>query len=395
MKCPHCLAELRYRERTGRSCSYCQKTFALEPRENKLSLSDLRLRGIAERLSGKGTYRYTAQQLAHAVVFRVSIRVSKGRSQFTSFLSQKLITFVAPFFIIIFIMLCLNFVIFRSVMFLINFLPILLIFLFVVLIMFIPMYFMFFRTNPLDIKESAQALAQFETEYIAPWEQIHGPLPGRVAEKEIIALRQFHMPLSRVRAVVASFSEDVLDCLRVNGLVEQLGLALLNPRRLTDFDRDVINLLRSRPRLPLLLIHDASLFGSLMATILRKEWELTPQHRIIDLGLHPRHVQKLRLPWRKLRRSRELVQLFEWQASVPNGLKLTKAEQAWLRKGYETSVLFISPARLIKVVTKAVERAAPKRATVAVEQTVPKQMVDPETQAQTKARSVGFMTWPS
>ncbi|WP_232218900.1 hypothetical protein [Chloroflexus sp. Y-396-1] len=238
-------------------------------------------------------------------------------------------------------------------------------------------------------------LAQFEVHYIEPWEHIHGLLPGRVAEEEIVALRQFHMPLSRVRAVVASFSEDVLDCLRANGLVEQLGLALLNPRQLTDFDRDVINLLRNRPRLPIFLIHDASLFGSLMVTILRKEWELTPQHRIIDLGLHPRHVQRLRLPWRKLQPSRAWLQLFEWQASVPNGLKLTKAEQKWLRKGYETSVLFIPPARLIKVVTKAVERAALKRATVAVEQTVPKQMVDPETQAQTKARSVGFMTWPS
>jgi hypothetical protein len=391
MKCPHCLAELRYRERTGRSCSYCQKTFALEPRENKLSLSDLRLRGIAERLSGKGTYRYTARQLAHAVI----LQASKRRLQFTSFLSWRLMNLLVPFSVIIFVMLCVNLVISNSVASLIYLLRIFLIFLFVLLVILIPIYSLLFRKNPLDIKRFEQVLAQFEVHYIEPWEFIHGLLPGRVAEKEIIALRQFHMPLSRVRAVVASFSEDVLDCLRVNGLVEQLGLALLNPRRLTDFDRDVINLLRGRPRLPLLLIHDASLFGSLMATILRKEWELTPQHRIIDLGLHPRHVQKLRLPWRKLRLSREWLQLFEWQASVPNGLKLTKAEQKWLRKGYETSVLFIPPAHLIKVVTKAVERAALKRATVAVEQTVPKQMVDPETQAQTKARSVGFMTWPS
>jgi len=81
MKCPHCLAELRYRERTGRRCFYCQKTFALEPRENVLGLSDLRLRGIAERLSGKGTYRYTARQLAHAVI----LQASKRRLQFTSF----------------------------------------------------------------------------------------------------------------------------------------------------------------------------------------------------------------------------------------------------------------------------------------------------------------------
>ncbi len=391
MKCPHCLAELRYRERTGRRCFYCQKTFALEPRENVLGLSDLRLRGIAERLSGKGTYRYTARQLAHAVI----LQASKRRVQFTSFLSWRLMNLLVPFSVVIFVILCASLVISNSVTLLIYLLRIFLIFLFVVLVILIPIYSLFFRKNPLDIKRFEQVLAQFEVHYIEPWEFIHGLLPGRVAEEEIVALRRFHMPLSRVRAVVASFSEDVLDCLRVNGLVEQLGLALLNPRQLTDFDRDVINLLRNRPRLPIFLIHDASLFGSLMATILRKEWELTPQHLIIDLGLHPRHVQRLRLPWRKLQPSRAWLQLFEWQASVPNGLKLTKAEQKWLRKGYETSVLFIPPARLIKVVTKAVERAAPKRATVAVEQTVPKQMVDPETQAQTKARSVGFMTWPS
>ena len=378
MKCPHCLAELRYRERTGRSCSYCQKTFALEPRENVLGLSDLRLRGIAERLSGKGTCRYTARQLAYAVVIKTLKLEEKKHSSLGSIISIL-------FFILITVCLGLGAALLTGSI--------------ACLIIFIVLAAAMLFKSITDLKETPpkvyKEIEQFEVHYIEPWEFIHGLLPGRVAEEEIVALRQFHMPLSRVRAVVASFSEDVLDCLRVNGLVEQLGLALLNPRRLTDFDRDVINLLRSRPRLPIFLIHDASLFGSLMATILRKEWELTPQHRIIDLGLHPRHVQKLRLPWREVRRSRELVQLFEWQASVPNGLKLTKAEQAWLRKGYETSVLFIPPARLIKVVTKAVERAALKRATVAVEQTVPKQMVDPETQAQTKARSVGFMTWPS
>ncbi len=377
MKCPHCLAELPYRYRTSRICSSCHKAFALEPRENVLGLSDLRLRGIAERLSGKGTYRYTARQLAHAVAIQV-LRLEKKKD-----FNLGLIIAMSLFMLIITCSSLSVSLIFNSIVPLI--LPI-----------FIFAFFLFAHIKSLKtLPKVYKEIEQFEVHYIEPWEFIHGLLPGRVAEKEIVALRQFHMPLSRVRAVVASFSEDVLDCLRANGLVEQLGLALLNPRQLTDFDRDVINLLRNRPRLPIFLIHDASLFGSLMATILRKEWELTPQHRIIDLGLHPRHVQRLRLPWRKLQPSRAWLQLFEWQASVPNGLKLTKAEQKWLRKGYETSVLFIPPARLIKVVTKAVERAAPKRATVAVEQTVPKQMVDPETQAQTKARSVGFMTWPS
>ncbi len=378
MKCPHCLAELPYRYRTSRICSSCHKAFALEPRENVLGLSDLRLRGIAERLSGKGTYRYTARQLAHAVAIKTLKLEEKKHSSLGS---------IIPILFIMLMLICPG----LMLALLVDSIVCLIIPIFIAASTLLAYIDYLKKTLPKVYKE----IEQFEVHYIEPWEFIHGLLPGRVAEKEIVALRQFHMPLSRVRAVVASFSEDVLDCLRANGLVEQLGLALLNPRQLTDFDRDVINLLRNRPRLPIFLIHDASLFGSLMATILRKEWELTPQHLIIDLGLHPRHVQRLRLPWRKLQPSRAWLQLFEWQASVPNGLKLTKAEQKWLRKGYETSVLFIPPARLIKVVTKAVERAALKRATVAVEQTVPKQMVDPETQAQTKARSVGFMTWPS
>ncbi len=382
MKCPHCLAELRYRERRERivrRCLYCQKTFALEPRANVLRLSDLRLRGIAERLSGKGTYRYTARQLAHAVAIPM-LRLEEKK--------DSILGYIIFFLFAMLLIICPGLVLSRAFH---SVLPLMISIILFIILITIP------SLSYKDEKEDKvhEEIKQFESQYIEPWERIHGLLPGRVAEKEIVALRQFHMPLSRVRAVVASFSEDVLDCLRVNGLVDQLGLALLNPRQLTDFDRDVINLLRSRPRLPIFLIHDASLFGSLMATTLRKEWELTLQHRIIDLGLHPRHVQQLRLPWRKLHPSRELLQLFEWQANVPNGLKLTKAEQEWLRKGYETSVLFVPPARLIKVVTKAVERIAPKRETIAVERAVPKQMVDPETQAQIKAQSVGFMTWPS
>ena len=218
---------------------------------------------------------------------------------------------------------------------------------------------------------------------IAPWERIHGMLPGRVTAQEAMALRRFQLPPSRVRAVLASPVADVLDCLRANGLPQRLGLALINPDQPTNADETIIALLRSRPRLPLLLVHDASVAGCLLPALLPARWGLAPNHRIVDLGLRPRHVQQLRLPWKREALPRELLDLLERRARIPNGLALTPEECKWLRRGYVTSALFIPPARLVAVVTQAVERLAPAR------------VVDPEAQAQAQARAVGFMTWPS
>jgi len=186
-----------------------------------------------------------------------------------------------------------------------------------------------------------------------------------------------------VRAVLTSPVADVLDCLRANGLPQRLGLALINPNQPASADEAIIALLRSRPQLPLLLVHDASVSGCLLPALLPARWGLAPNHRIVDLGLRPRHVQQLRLPWKREATPRELLDLLERRAQMPGGLALTPEEREWLRRGYVTSALFIPPARLVTIVTQAVERLAPAR------------IVDPEAQAQAQARAVGFMTWPS
>jgi len=68
MKCPHCLADLKYRDRRDGKCAKCRRPFALEPRGDVLGMSDLRLRRLAERLSEQGKCWYTAAQLGHAAV---------------------------------------------------------------------------------------------------------------------------------------------------------------------------------------------------------------------------------------------------------------------------------------------------------------------------------------
>ncbi len=70
MKCPHCLEQLTYRERSNQVCPKCHQRFALEPRSNRWRLSDLRLRALAKHLSRDGQYSYTPLQMAHAVLLQ-------------------------------------------------------------------------------------------------------------------------------------------------------------------------------------------------------------------------------------------------------------------------------------------------------------------------------------
>ena len=367
MKCPHCLADLKYRDRRDGKCAKCRRPFALEPRGNVLEMSDLRLRGLAERLSKQGKHQYTAAQLGHAAVRnkikgetekQVSVRTQ------TILIGIMGIVSVALFF-------------FESLRWCSGALFLL------IIALGISAATQYLQSRKPPLERFQEVLERFEEQFVAPWEGIHGVLPGRVTAQEMTALRQFQLPPSQVRAVLASPVADVLDCLRANGLPQRLGLALINPDQPAGADEAIIALLRSRPRLPLLLVHDASVPGCLLPALLPARWGLAPNHRIVDLGLRPRHVQQLRLPWKREATPRELLDLLERRAQMPGGLALTPEEREWLRRGYVTSALFIPPARLVTIVTQAVERLAPAR------------IVDPEAQAQAQARAVGFMTWPS
>ncbi|MCS6939138.1 MAG: hypothetical protein NZM94_07705 [Roseiflexus sp.] len=236
-------------------------------------------------------------------------------------------------------------------------------------------------------------IESFETTYVVPWVSVHGLLPGWVTNQESAALRQVQLPPSRVRAVLASPVADVLDCLRANGLPDRLGLALISTDGpFSAADERIIALLRQSPRLPLILIHDASVAGCLLPALLPGKWGLSPNHRVIDLGLRPRHVKQQRLPWKREQTPQELINLLERRVQMPGGLTLENEELEWLRQGFVTSALFIPPARLVNVVTRAVERLAPVQ--VAVERRTPARAVDPEAEAQAAARAIGFMTWP-
>lgn len=388
MKCPHCLAELKYHERRNKKCPQCQKRFALEPRENTLKMSDLRLRGLADRLSHQGTYRYTPAQLAHFAIRRELEPVLKKGFSWSE--PSALVAAVIFGFVFLIVFSCMLFGILEARS--LSSAVIALVAGAFIGLMPVGIYYRVAQSSN-QYRHLLPALESFRMTYVSPWVGVHGPLPGRVTDQEIAALRQVQLPPWRARAVIASPVADVLDCLRANGAPERLGLALLStdgPR--STADEAVIVLLRQNPRLPLLLIHDASVAGCLLPALLPGKWGLAPNHRVIDLGLRPRHVKQQRLPWKREQPPKELLDLLDRRAHMPGGLSLEKEELEWLRQGFVTSALFIPPARLVNVVTRAMERLAPPP--VAAARRAPARAIDPEAQAQAEARAVGFMTWP-
>ncbi|MEF3275085.1 MAG: ABC transporter permease [Chloroflexus sp.] len=364
MKCPHCLAELKYVDRPKRTCRYCQQQFALEPRENELKLSDLKLRGLAEWLSRKGVCRYTAAQLAHAAVRQ---RLKPDYHQIFSFPNlvypRSWLWFVALAAIVFFTLVFLS----MSIEGLISSILVLVVLLLLPIIL----------EKKLQRFPDPRSL-QFEALYIEPWQAIHGPLPGLANYTKVTSLRQTHnhIPIEQVRAFVVSPVEDVLYCLLANELPQRLWLTLINPYH-SDLESQLA-LVRRHPQIPILVIHDASVAGCLLPALLPQQWRLTPAHRVIDLGLRPADVQLYRLPWRYDPVDKLSLELLH-QAQSTGATNFSDDEMKWLTAGSVTSVLFLPPAQLIRLVVRAVEQYGPPG-------------LDPKAEAQ--ARAIGFMTWP-
>src|SRR5689334_23255250 len=67
MICPHCNTSLTYRERSGKTCGTCHKSFVFEPKGHPLGLHDLRFWKTLQKVSDNGRLYVTADQLRYAL----------------------------------------------------------------------------------------------------------------------------------------------------------------------------------------------------------------------------------------------------------------------------------------------------------------------------------------
>jgi hypothetical protein len=377
MKCPHCTADLLYRERSGRRCSKCRQEFALEPKLNSLHLHDLRLVRIAEKISQYGTLGYTAGQLYHAVSFKA---VKVQQPFWISIISGTLITGVLAG--------CILGALLAEYTGLPTAVIAVLVSMLVIGMILAVLAIQVSRSSSIRLP---MKFSDFQQNVLASWQRVYGALPpGMIDPRQ--PLPPDPAPVDQ-RAVLACPVPDILTCLRANRVPERLGIGLLpGEAQRTPHEEATLAALRANPQRPLLILHDASPEGCTLARSLPLALGLRSEQLVIDIGLHPRQAMQHNLMRLSTKPSPELLRLLQKRitpsASATTPQTLSQPEFDWLKQGFYTPLSAVSPVRLIRAVEQAVARAVPQPAAAA------QRSSDPEQQAQHAAQVVGFLTWP-
>jgi hypothetical protein len=341
MICPHCSQNLLRRERGGRRCSKCHQPFALDPKISPLGLHDIRLRKLAERLGGGRGLRYTPVQLWYAA----------GRTRLerrTRFGGVRVVVTLAV----------IGFAIAAGVR---HVLPaaaaVGLALAALVLVHFAFRAVRALFPGPVRIRIPVQYEA-FRKTVCEQWVSVYGePPPGSVDERTPLP-----PPIPQPRYALLCPDRSVLTCLAANNVPHDRAMVLTD--RIEQLPQQV----------PVIVLHDASLPGLLFA-----DHALTAlRPRAVSAGLAPRRVMAQKVPAKK-----SAVRLGDGAPS-PDDLDrlrrewLSQAEIDWLTKGWWSPIAAITPAGLLAMVDRTVERIEDK--------------VDPERR---RARAIGFLTWPT
>jgi len=378
MKCPHCSADLLYRERGGRRCSKCRQEFALEPKRNRLHLHDLRLAQVAEKISQYGTIGYTAGQLYHAMSFK-AVKAQKPVHPFRKIFGTLFASIFPGIFLIIVVLFATE-------------LPLSIVISLVLAIMFgVSLVIIAIRISRPFRPQLPMKFRDFQRDVLGRWQQVYHALPPGMIDPRR-PLPPDPAPANQ-RAVLACPMPDILTCLRANRVPEQLGIGLLpGDAQRTPPEEATLAALRANPRRPLLILHDASPEGCTLARSLPLALGLRPEQPVIDIGLHPRQAMQPNLMHLKTNPSPEMLRLLQKRVkpsvSATNAQTLSQPEFDWLKQGFYSPLPAVAPTRLIRAVAQAVDRAVPRQA-VATQRSS-----DPEQQAQHAAQAVGFLTWP-
>ncbi|MFE3737655.1 hypothetical protein [Streptomyces sp. NPDC059134] len=336
MICPHCDQSLLQRERTGRTCSKCNRQFALDPRTNTLRLSDVRIRRIVAKLTDDGRTRITVNQLWYALT-RKQTKRGNGRAGAVGCLAAGL-----PVALVLLIG---GLSAGAGVVALLGAL------LGVVTTL---VYVSSFRRGHRAVE--AHPLSHFRSTSMSLWTSVYGSLPSGVVDERTFRHPE---PPAKPRAVLLCADASIAAFLAANGIPERYALALV-----TRADQVAPG------SVPVIVLHDADVTGCRLAAATRAA---LPGRRVVDAGLPPRAVMNApgAVPVRGPRPPAEAL------APLRAGRTLTDAELEWLAKGWSSPLGAVPPAKLLSAVTRVVERVTGAKDAEAA-----------------KAEAVGFLTWP-
>ncbi|KRV46472.1 hypothetical protein AQ490_11275 [Wenjunlia vitaminophila] len=337
MICPHCSVNLLHKERTGRTCLACKRTFALEPKDNELRLHDVRMRTLAEKLGDGRGLRYTAPQLWYAAS-RNRIPPA-GQASRGCFVTLVVITLVAAVSIV-------SANPFRK--------PVLLVGGPVLAVLVLCLFLARRRARRVDPVRMPMSLERFESAVLQRWAEVYGRRPRGLVPPTAAPLP------APPRPGVAVLCPDraVLDCLAANDAPAAPTMAMVqSPDQVP-------------PGVPAVVLHDASPSGLAFAAAARTALG----ERALVVGLLPRSVMAHENAVRLRESPLPQYGVAELRASCPT---LTDEELDWLAQGWWSPLAAVPPAALLTAVHQAARRAA--------------EATDPDHRG---ARGVGFLTWP-
>ncbi|HEY0016562.1 MAG TPA: hypothetical protein VGC13_09600 [Longimicrobium sp.] len=289
MKCIHCGKVSLQRERTNKRCPGCGHRFAFDPPAGPRGVTDVAFQDAIDRVSGGGRLRFTARHLWHAV--NGPLRMPPPPPGTGSFFPLFMLGVVLPV----------------AAIALLARLPILL---FVAgqagVIAVLAKVVGAGAAHDRNMKYAEQLapLLPFDlflSHQLQLWREAHGDVPGLLPPREAgAAAEPPQLPadaLSWDRVVVTDRWETA-QMLVANGFHLECGCAVLSVDGYPECSADTVKeMLRRSPHLTVFALHDASADGCRLPLDVREpEWFPAPSVRVVDLGLRPETVKRLRLP---------------------------------------------------------------------------------------------------
>jgi hypothetical protein len=212
------------------------------------------------------------------------------------------------------------------------------------------------RRAPLPAPPPRIPFDEFREKYLAKWRAVHGEIPALLPSRKALSTgttREVPADVQRFsfdRAVVTEHWETA-DMLVANRFHFEHNCAVLSRDGYPDgIALTVTEMLRRNPALTVFALHDASIGGCLLPTTLREpEWFPEASVRIVDVGLRPETVRKLKLP-----------ALPGGPAKAPPRLAglLPPEDVEWLEWGNVGELAALRPAQVMQALHRAIAAVA-------------------------------------
>jgi hypothetical protein len=303
MICPHCSASIKYKERSGETCSKCNKKFAFEPKTHSLQLTDTRFLKVIGKLSSDQKFYFTKSQLQFA-------------------LSRKKLNSNTALIVIIIL------AIVSSIVSIAIF-PVL-------LFVTIPFWIMVIIAKLIYSKRNVslpQTPSDFESTVLDRWLRVYHHYPSKLITEMVIP-NNFNEDL---KGTLVCEDPETAMCLFKNNLGKNLKLAIVSaPKAIAELSKNL-------RVLPIYVLHEASADGYLFLEKIKGEFGRDT--KVIDIGFRPQSVMKSKL-----------MQLRQPTALRVTTSGLTAHEIKWLNQGSYVPLFVLKPEKLIKYVTNQIRQ---------------------------------------